>query len=275
MAVDEKGRLILAVIRGDYDINEIKLARLVKVHHLRHATEEEIRKLGSEPGFISPVGLKGKVLIIGDISLRTIKNAYGGANAKHRDALNINIDRDYTVDMEGDIALAKDGYLAGNGQTLIEKHGIEVGNIFQLGHHYTNLMGDATFIDEDGKAKPYYMGCYGIGIGRTLAAIVEKYHDDKGILWPREIAPFKVHLISLPGGEGKAEKVYQESIMNGNEVLWDDRDVSAGVKFADADLIGIPIRLVVSKKTLDKVEMKRRGEEEKKILSVEELLKNL
>ena len=147
MAVDETGRLILAVIRGDYDVNEIKLARLVKAHHLRHATEEEIRKLGSEPGFISPVGLKGKVLIVGDVSLRTTKNAYGGANKKHRDAINMNIDRDYTVDIEGDIALAQNGFVAENGQMLVEKHGIEVGNIFQLGYHYTRLMKDAIFID--------------------------------------------------------------------------------------------------------------------------------
>ncbi len=273
MAVDESGRLILAVIRGDYDVNEIKLARLVNAHHLRHATDEEIRALGSEPGFISPVGMKGKVLIVGDISLRTIKNAYGGANAKNRDALNMNIERDYELDIEGDIAIAKSGDNSENGQPLIEKFGIEVGNIFQLGYHYTNLMKDATFIDEDGKAKPYYMGCYGIGIGRTLAAIVEKYHDDKGILWPKAIAPFQVHLISLSGGEQKAREVYNYLLKNGVEVLWDDREESAGVKFADADLIGIPIRLVVSRKTGELVELKRRQETTSNLLKIEEVMK--
>ena len=275
MAVDEKGRMILAVIRGDLDVNEIKLARLAKAYQLRHATVEEIRKLGSEPGFISPVGMKGKLLVVGDVSLRTIINAYGGANALHRDALNMNIDRDYSPDIEGDIAMAQDGFIAENGRPLIEKHGIEVGNIFQLGYHYTSLMKDATFIDEDGKAKPFYMGCYGIGIGRTLAAIVEKYHDDKGILWPSQVAPFQAHLISLPGGEIHADEVYNYLINNGIEVLWDDREVTAGVKFADADLIGIPVRLVVSKKTAGLVEIKRRSESENKRLSLEGLLKEI
>ncbi len=271
MVVDETNRLILAVIRGDYDVNEIKLARLVEAHHLRHATVEEIHMLGIEPGFISPVGLKGKVLIVGDTSLRTVKNAYGGANAKHRDALNMNIDRDYTLDLEGDIAMAKPGVIAENGQPLVEKHGIEVGNIFQLGYHYTNLMKDATFIDEDGKAKPFYMGCYGIGIGRTLAAVVEKHHDEKGIIWPKEIAPFQVHLISLTGGEIKAQEVYRLLQEKGVEVLWDDRDESAGVKFADCDLIGVPIRLVVSKKTGDRIELKLRSIKESRLVEIDEI----
>lgn len=262
MAVDEKGRLILAVIRGDYDVNETKLCKLIGAHHLRHATVEEIHSLGSEPGFISPVGLKGKVLIVGDTSLRTIKNAYGGANALHKDALNMNIDRDYTTDIEGDIAMAQAGFLTENGKNALEeKRGIEVGNIFQLGHHYTNLMKGAVFIDRDGKEKPYYMGCYGIGIGRTLAAIVETHNDAKGIIWPESIAPYSVHLISLPGGEAMAEKVYEELTKQEIDVLWDDRDVSAGVKFGDSDLIGIPTRLVVSSKTGDKVEVKQRNEQ--------------
>ena len=273
MAVDESGNLILAVIRGDLEVNEIKLARAAGAYHLRHATAEEIRKLGSEPGFISPVGMKGKVKIIGDTSLRTVKNAYGGANKLHLDALNMNIDRDYTLDIEADIALCQDGFMAENGQKLIEKRGIEVGNIFQLGYHYTHKMKGAVFIDQDGHEKPYYMGCYGIGIGRTLATIVEKYHDDKGIVWPQEVAPFAAHLISLPGGEAQAEKVYQELSDHGIEVLWDDRaEVSAGVKFADCDLIGIPVRLVISKKTGDQVEVKKRTEKESKLLQKDQLL---
>src|SRR3989338_4196412 len=121
-------------------VNEVKLAHLAGAHQLRHATDEEIRQLGSEPGFISPVGLKGKVKIVGDTSLRTVKNAYGGANAKNRDAVNINIDRDYKLDIEGDIAEAEDGYVSERGSVLREKRGIEVGNIFHLGYHYTKLM---------------------------------------------------------------------------------------------------------------------------------------
>lgn len=276
MVVDEQGRTILACIRGDYDINETKLAKLVGAHHLRHATEEEIHKLGSEPGFISPVGLKGKVFIVGDTSLRTIKNAYGGANKLYRDALNINIDRDYTLDVEGDIAMAQNGFLTESGKSeLQEKRGIEVGNIFQLGHHYTNLMKGAVFIDRDGKEKPYYMGCYGIGIGRTMAAIVQTHSDAKGIIWPSAIAPYRVHLISLPGGEAMAQKVYDKLNESGIDVLWDDREVSAGVKFADSDLIGIPTRLVVSKKTGDTIELKNRSEQSSKLISLDDLTRSL
>ncbi|MBI5620448.1 proline--tRNA ligase [Candidatus Gottesmanbacteria bacterium] len=274
MAVDEKGRMILAVIRGDYNVNETKLAKLVHAHHLRHATVEEIHAISSEPGFISPVGLKGKVLIVGDTSLRTIRNAYGGANKLHRDALNMNIDRDYTLDIEGDIAMAQDGFAAENGKgKLVEKRGIEVGNIFQLGHHYTNLMKGAVFIDRDGKEKPYYMGCYGIGIGRTMAAIVEMHNDQKGIIWPEAVAPYRIHLVSLPGGEAMAQNVYNELTKEGIDTLWDDRDVSAGIKFSDADLIGIPTRLVVSAKTGDKMEVKKRNETTTALMKLEQLIK--
>lgn len=275
MAVDETGRMILAVIRGDLTVNEIKLARVTGAHQLRHATPEEIRKLGTEPGFISPVGMKGKVLIVGDTSLRTINNAYGGANKKHLDALNMNIDRDFTLDIEGDIAMAEAGFLTQNGKSALEeKRGIEVGNIFQLGHHYTNLMKGATFIDEDGKDKPFYMGCYGIGLGRTMAAVVEAHHDQKGILWPSAIAPFEVHLTSLPGGESMAEKVYNDLLKKHVDVLWDDRtDASAGVKFADFDLIGIPTRIVVSAKTGDKVEVKKRSESKTELITLDAFLK--
>ena len=273
MMVNEKGELILAVIRGDYDVNETKLARVTNSYHLRPATVEEVKSVGSEPGFISPVGLKGKVKIVGDLSLRTVKNMYGGANKKHRDVLNMNIDRDYTVDIEADIAMCKDGFLSEDGSVLHEKRGIEVGNIFQLGYHYSSRMKGATFTDEDGELKQYYMGCYGIGLGRTMAAVVEKHHDDKGMIWPESIAPYQVHLISLPGGEDRAEKLYQELLKNNIEVLWDDRDLRAGEKFADADLIGIPVRLVISAKTEEgKVEVKKRSEAELKMVEVKEVI---
>ncbi len=274
MMVDEKGTIILGVIRGDLGVNETKLAHVVGAHQLRPATEEEIRSIGSAAGFISPVGLKGKVKIVGDISLRTVKNMYGGANKKHRDALNMNIDRDFTVDVEADIAMAQDGFVTEDGKSVLrERRGIEVGNIFQLGYHYSHRMKGAVFVDEDGAQKPYYMGCYGIGIGRTMAAIVEKYHDESGIIWPDTIAPFAVELISLAGVEKKAEELYKNLLDAGIDVLWDDRtDVSAGVKFADCDLIGIPWRVVVSKKTERKIEVKRRVEENTELLSVSEFI---
>lgn len=276
MMVDEKGNFVLAVIRGDLDVNETKLKHVVDAHDLRFATEEEIRELGSEPGFISPVGMNKKVKIIGDQSLRTIKNAYTGSNKKHRDLLNVNIDRDYTVEIEADIALAQEGHLAHSGMKLVATKGIEVGNIFQLGNHYSSRM-HATFVDTEGKEVEYYMGCYGIGIGRTLATIVEKYHDEKGILWPESVAPFRVHLISLCRTEehkAQAESLYQELLSRGIEVLFDDREeMTAGAKFADSDLIGISTRVVVSPRTLENnsVEVKKRNESDAKVVSREEL----
>jgi prolyl-tRNA synthetase len=286
MMVDEKGNLILAVIRGDYDVNEVQLAHAVKAYTLRHATEEEIREIGSEPGFISPVGLQGKktkngkrLIIVGDTSLRTVKNMYTGANKKHRDLLNVNIDRDYTVDIEAEIALAKEGYLSLSGKPLIAKRGIEVGNIFQLGQHYSSRMKGATFTNVDGVPQPYYMGCYGIGLARTLATIVEQYNDTKGIVWPFDVAPFTVHLISIKNENAtvkeRAEVIYKQLQAAGIDVLFDDRDVSPGEKFADADLIGIPVRLVVSSKTGENIEWKERKRDSAEIVPMERVLRRL
>lgn len=280
--VDDKGRFILAIIRGDLDVNETKLLHLINGVSLRHATDEEIRgQIKSEPGFISPVGIKNgldkqiELFIVADDSLRTISNAYGGNNRKNQDLLNVNIDRDYKPDIEGDIALAKAGYQAKNKMgKLVEKKGIEVGNIFQLGYHYSNKMKGAIYIDTDGKEKPFYMGCYGIGIGRTIAAIVEKYNDQKGIMWPESSTPFYVHLIALDGAEEEADNLYEEMIKKGVEVLYDDRDKTAGEKFADADLIGLPIRVLLSKKTLqqESCELKKRTETESKLVPLSSVL---
>lgn len=275
MMVDDKGNYILAVIRGDYEVNEVKLKNSVKAFSLRHATEEEIIKLGSYPGFISPLGLKRTVKVVADPSLKTIVNAYTGANFKHKDYLNVNYGRDFKADIEADIALAKAGYLAENGKKLVEKRGSEVGNIFQLGYHYTNLMKGAVFTDRDGREKQYYMGCYGIGIGRTLQTIVEAHHDDQGIIWPQSAAPYQVYLIDLRSKilDSSQDEIYNQLNKAGIEVLWDNRrDVSAGVKFADADLLGIPVRLVVSPKTEDKIEWKKRDGDKTELLSLKEVL---
>jgi len=272
----ETGELVLAIIRGDLDVNEIKFAHLIGAHSLRHATKDEVRSLGTEPGFISPVGMQGKIKIIGDNSLRNVVNAYGGANKLHQDALNINIDRDYNLDIEGDIAMAQPGFKTADGKSvLLEKRGIEVGNIFQLGYHYSKKMANATFTSESGEQEPYYMGCYGFGIGRTMATVVEKHHDERGILWPESIAPYQVHLISLQGGEEQAEQLYLQLIKAGIEVVWDDRQESAGIKFADADLLGIPTRLVVSKRTEGKVEWKKRAQKANELVGIEECLARL
>ncbi len=276
MFVDEKGRFILAIIRGDLSVNETKLKNIIKAVELRHATDEEIRALGSEPGFISPVGISKKVLVVADDSLRTVKNAYGGANKKNLDLLNVNIGRDFKPNLEGDIAMAEEGFKSELGQKLLSGKGIEVGNIFQLGYHYSERM-KAYFTNKDGKEKLYYMGCYGIGIDRNIATIVEKYHDDNGIIWPEAVAPFQAHLIALGKDEKiykQAEELYEKLSAQGVAVLYDDRaNVMAGEKFADADLIGLPLRIVISEKSLKAggVEVKKRDGKKSEIIKPGEL----
>jgi len=282
-------RYILAIIRGDFDVNEIKLMQAAGAWDLRAATEEEIREdLHSEPGFISPVGFMKKgvktgyeVVIVGDKSLRTVRNMYGGNNAKNKDLLNINIDRDFAVDIEADIALAKAGYPSPEGNPLTEKRGVEVGNIFQLGYHYTNLMHDAEYTNDTGNRQKYYMGCYGIGIDRTMATLVEMYRDEKGIVWPENVAPYKVYIARLgdkPEVLEMADKLYQDLTAAGVLVLYDDRlDARAGEKFADADLLGIPYRVVVSDKSVaaGQFEIKKRTDSEAQMCDQGNVIKML
>ncbi|HSX33912.1 MAG TPA: proline--tRNA ligase [Candidatus Saccharimonadales bacterium] len=282
-------RYVLALIRGDFDVNETKLMQAAGAWDLRSATEQEIREdLGSEPGFISPVGFpkKGKdsghdVVIVGDLSLRTVHNMYGGNNQLHKDLLNINIDRDYHVDVEADIALAQPGMISPENGTLVEKRGIEVGNIFQLGYHYSNLMHDTEYTDEKGQRQKYYMGAYGIGIGRTMAAIVEAHHDDKGIIWPENIAPYLVYLIALGETDSvkqAADDLYEALTAAGVLVLYDDRsDARAGEKFADADLLGIPYRIIASEKSLanQQFEVKKRIETENHMMGRDDVINML
>ena len=287
--VDENtNRYILAIIRGDLDVNETKLGHVAKAYTLRAATDDEIRHdLMSEPGFISPAGIvsKGKqtkrsLVVVADISLRSVVNTYGGANKKHLDLFNMNIDRDYKPDFEGDIAMAQPGMKSTKGGELIEKRGIEVGNIFQLGYHYTSLMKGAEYTNEKGQREKYYMGCYGIGIGRTLAAVVEAHHDAKGIVWPEAIAPAQAYLISLgdsPAVIKATDELYKRLTEAGIGVLYDDRELRAGEKFADADLLGIPKRIVVSDKTLaeHKYELKARTEDTTQLLDAAGIQKAL
>lgn len=279
---DENGNVIAAAVRGGYDINEAKLRHVAKAHVLKLASAETVKRVTeAEVGYAGLLNLPREVRIFMDESMKGRKNFEMGSNRTNYHAINVNFGRDLE-EPSGffDIKLAKAGYVAENGQKLIEKRGIEVGNIFQLGFHYSSKMKGAVFTDSDGKEKEYYMGCYGIGIARTLAAIVEKYYDEKGIVWPSQVAPFSVHLIHLGGVNSatsevrdRAEKLYQELIGVGIEVLYDDReDVSAGEKFADADLIGITVRLVISSKTGNRIEFKRRNEKETKLLTLEEVL---
>jgi prolyl-tRNA synthetase len=265
--VTDQDEKILAVIRGDLDISEIKLKNVLKCDDLRPATEDEIKELGSIVGFVSP--LKVKIRKVGDISLDTVNNFYTGADKLEKDTLNVNYGRDFKVDIITDIAVPPTECKTENNKKLIEGRGIEVGNIFQLGTHYSSKMSNAVFTDKDGKGKPYYMGCYGIGIGRTMGTVVEVHNDENGIIWPKAITPYEVHLISLGNDEAvikKADEIHETLEKAGISVLYDDRDERAGEKLNDADLIGIPLRLIISARTLEKnsVEWKERTNAESK-----------
>jgi len=274
---DENGNVIAAAVQGEYEINETKLMRIAKVHRLQLATAETVKRVtGAEVGYAGLLNLPKEVRIFMDESMKGRRNFEMGANRTNYHSINVNFGRDLPEPEQFyEFKTAKEGFLAPNGQKLIEKRGIEVGNIFQLGLHYSTKMRDALFTDEKGQKQPFYMGCYGFGLARTLSTIVEKYHDDKGIVWPASVAPFQVHLISLKENQ-KAEEVYKKLQDVGIEVLFDDREeTSAGQKFADADLIGIPVRLVISAKTGDKIEFKKRTEKETELLITDEIITRL
>jgi prolyl-tRNA synthetase len=276
--VTDQDETVLASLRGDLDVNEIKLKKVLGCYELRPATDKAIKELGSCVGFVSP--LKLKLRKIGDISLQTVKNFYTGADEHHKDTLNVNYGRDFECDVLADIALPPEGCVTSDGKKLVEGRGIEVGNIFQLGTHYSTKMDRAVFTNNEGKTEPFYMGCYGIGVGRTMGTIVEEHHDDKGIIWPKSVTPFHVHMTQLGNDEAAAEKareVYEKLMTAGFEVLFDDRDARAGEKLNNADLIGIPVRIVVSNRSLENggFEWKIRSEEESRIVSEDDLISEL
>lgn len=279
---DTKGNLYIVVIRGDLTVNKCKLEQLLGlVGQLEDATEADLEAIGTKTGYVHSWGHKfadekRKLVYVADESLKTVKNFIGGQKEEAKDTVNVNYGRDFKHEVEGDVAMAEAGFVTEDGKELIEDRGVEVGNIFQLGHHYSSKMKGATFIGDDGKGHPFYMGCYGIGIGRTLATIVEVHHDEKGIAWPMAVAPFHVHLLAL-GKEAevfeRAKALHDELEAMGIEVLYDDRNESAGRKFGDADLIGIPIRLVISARTLenDEVEWKLRDSEDVEMVKLSDL----
>ncbi|MEZ0396333.1 MAG: proline--tRNA ligase [Anaerolineales bacterium] len=273
-------QFVFAVIRGDMDLNETKLANAIGARDLRPATEEEIRRVGAEPGFASPVGLRveeSNSLIVVDDSIASSPNLVAGANQADYHLLNTNFGRDYQTDLVTDLAAAEEGAACPQcSAPLRAERGVEVGHLSQPGTRYSEALG-CTFLDRDGQPKPVVMGSYGIGVGRLLACIAEAHHDEHGLVWPVSVAPFQVHLVLLrgkgtPQAEETAERLYAELQAAGIEVLYDDRDESPGVKFNDADLIGCPLRLTVSERALGQggVEMKLRREQEKVIVPLAE-----
>ncbi len=254
----DSGRFVFAVIRGDLEVNETKLRKAAGEMGLTPATAEEIRAIGAEPGYGSPVGVRDAV-IVADESVRDTPNLVAGANRPGYHLRNVNLGRDYEAAVVADIAAAETGFgcpICGTPMTT--ERAIEVGNIFKLGTRYSATLG-ATYLDAEGKSHPIVMGSYGIGSGRVTATIVEQHHDDKGIIWPVSVAPYHVSLLSLGGANETepteaADRLDAELTAAGIEVLYDDRPDRAGVKFNDADLIGCPVRLSVSARTLGRGE---------------------
>ena len=272
-------RFVFAVIRGDMEVNETKLGNAVKAKELRPATEEEIRAIGAVPGYASPVGLKDALVVVDDLIPQS-PNLVAGANEDGYHLQNVNYGRDFTAQIVTDLAAAQEGDGCPEcGAPLRTVRGVEVGNIFKLGTRYSDAMG-CTFLDKDGQIKPVIMGSYGIGFGRLLACIAEEHHDENGLVWPVSVAPYPVHLVVLPGkGEGEqvtteADQLYADLQAAGVEVLYDDRPESPGVKFMDADLLGMPIRLTVSERARKAggVEFKRRDQSEKRIIPLAEVI---
>ena len=260
-------------IRGDLEVNETKLKNALREPDLRIADEEELKRYGIVPGYASPVGVEGVKVILDDSVARTT-NLVAGANEEGYHLRNVNYPRDFKADIVTDIALARGGDACVKcGAPLEEANGIEVGNIFKLGTKYSEAM-KATFLDQDGKRKYIIMGCYGIGVGRLLASIVEAWHDEDGIIFPITVAPYHFHLLSIGKDEeviSQAERIYEEMSSKGYEVLYDDRDESPGVKFKDADLLGMPIRIAVSRRTLKQscIEVKLRAEKEAELVKLD------
>ena len=248
---EEKQQFVFVVVRGDMELNETKLTNALQARQLRPAQPEEIRAVGAEPGYGSPVGIqRGNVLLVVDDLIPRSPNLVAGANREGWHFRNVNCGRDYEPDLILDVVAAADGHPCPVcSASLRSVRGVEVGNIFKLGTKYSEAM-EAVFLDEDGKSVPLVMGCYGIGAGRLMASVIETSNDEDGIVWPMTIAPQQVYLVSLatrrtPEVVETAERVYANLTEAGIEVLYDDRDERAGVKFNDADLLGIPLRLTI------------------------------
>lgn len=263
---DSDKRLIFVLIRGDFEVNETKLQNLLKIKELAFANDQQILDAGAVPGYASPVGIDPKkAVIVVDRSIEGTSNLVVGANEAGFHYINFNYGRDLKDAIVADIATVREGDPCPvTGEPLQMKRGIEVGNIFQLGTKYSAPM-KCEYLDKEGKSHPMIMGCYGIGIGRTMAALVEDSHDDYGPIWPMSVAPYHVEICAItPDKENVmevSEKLYQELQKLGVEVLFDDRGEKAGSMFSDADLLGIPLRAVISPKTIanGSMEFKIRG----------------
>ena len=268
--------IILVSIRGDLEINEVKLKNFLKSKELSIADDEQLKKYNLIKGFLSPINKDFKTII--DHSLTPETNYCAGANEYGYHHINVLLGRDIMPDSQLDIALAKEGFKCikcpGN---LVSKRGIEIGHVFKLGTTYSTSM-NANFLNHEGNPTPIIMGCYGIGVGRILAGSIEQHADEKGIVFPKNIAPYQAIVVSLNTDKKEikeaALKIYDHLNSNGIETIIDDRNTSAGVKFNDADLLGVPIRIVVSSRNIskDSVEIKIRTANDGELIHLDTVL---
>ncbi|MGN5882817.1 proline--tRNA ligase [Staphylococcus simulans] len=270
------GEFIIVLVRGHHEINDVKLKAYFGTDNIELVSQDEIVNLvGANPGSIGPIQEKG-IKIYADNFIQEISNLVVGANEDGYHFINANPERDFNVEAFGDFRFILEGESLSDGSGAAKfAEGIEVGQVFKLGTKYSEAM-NATFLDNQGKAQPLIMGCYGIGVSRTLSAIVEQNNDDNGIIWPKSVTPFEVHLITInPKKEDQRElgdQLYSE-LQSSFDVLYDDRKERAGVKFNDADLIGIPVRVVVGKRAAEGiVEVKRRDTGDSDEVAASELL---
>lgn len=277
-------RFVLVLVRGDHEVNDIKLKNLYDATNVDLATADETKEaLNCVPGFVGPINVSENVEVVADHAIASVVNGVCGANEEQFHFQGVNIDRDTKVSQYADLRFIQEGDVSPDGEGTIKfAKGIEVGHVFKLGTKYSEAM-NATFLDENGRTQPMIMGCYGIGVSRTLAAIIEQHHDENGIVWPNSIAPFQIHLIPVnmknDSQKDLSEKLYAEFIEQGYEVLLDDRPERVGVKFADADLIGLPVRVTIGKKAEEgivEVKVRKTGESFEVALSeLQGLLKQL
>ena len=275
------GEVVFVTIRGDLEVNDIKLKNALRASDLRLADDQEVAKAGLVAGSASAIGIHD-IKRVGDLSITRGNNFVVGGNKPDTHLRGANYPRDFQVDILTDIALARPGQGCPNcGQPLEAVRGVEVGHIFKLGTFFSEALG-ANYLDREGQHQPIIMGCYGIGVGRLLAAAIEQNHDDKGIMFPAPIAPYQVHLVGLNLADEQvaeeAERLYQELKDQGIEVLYDDRtDQTAGVKLNDVDLLGLPVRLVVSPRNVKAgvVEFKQRLDETSSLVPAGEVVATL
>ena len=285
---DENDDIVFAFVRGDHEVNEVKLQNAIGSVSLRMAADEAITAAGGVAGFMSPIGLKKGAKIVVDTTVMNMKNAIAGANEVDVHYTGVNPVRDFKDAIVTDIRLIQSGDPCPHCKAPVEvTRGIEAGQVFKLGTKYSEALG-ATYLDENGKEKLIVMGCYGIGVGRTMAAAIEQHNDEHGIIWPRAIAPFEVVVVPVnakdPAQLALAEEIYISLHEAGVDVLLDDRTERAGVKFKDCDLIGYPLRITIGSKSLEKgnveIKVRRSGEtfdcmKEEYLTKIQSLLQDL